>query len=920
MRRFDEYQAFAVADPLFFDTLGRAPFDPDLQREMSELVGADGEVTESGVWAGCRAVAAPPLPEHGWKIHVSAVPEDAAVALRAVAAEFHRTPFHFKCLRSTRLVRLGAARWWPPGQIGKVVVIYTHSAEQCRELLARLAGPLADVRGPYVLTDRRYGKSGCLYYRYGEFISSGTVGADGTARSVLHGPDGRRWTDDRDPVYRRPPWVPELCDEEQADGSGSHVLHGYQVVRALHYGGAGGVYLARRVSDGREVVLKEARPHTAHAEDGSDAQQRLRREFEALQLLSGTGVAPEPLELFEEWEHLFLAEEFVDGMALVTFIGRSNPIAGNAVTEQGVAEYAKVVDTVVDGLREALAACHARDLVHGDVSLTNVVVDPETLRVRLIDFESVRSLSARQDQYPGTPGFAPAMPAQPTTADGRTSGDSAVADRATDGRAFDEYALAAVELAMLLPRNTLLALDPPALARSTRHVAALLRRPVDGLLHALGLPLDEAPEQRLDLPDAVARAVGFMEAVMTPEREDRPFPADPAVFRTNPWSVAHGAAGVLRAVHGITGRFPEPIRDWMVRAEPRLDRLPPGLCYGLAGVAWTLCDAGEPDWGAAVLDRALRTASGTAGGSGTATASGTTRATAAADALPADLATGSAGLGLACLALWRGIGETRHLHEAARIADGLVEAAEDAGQGLYWSDGTGRPPQIGYAHGSSGIALFLLYLHCATGDDRYLRVGRRALAHDLAQGVVQGDGMLSIPGRVGSAVYSPYWLRGSAGVGTALARYCALLPDEEPLHRALDGILRRGVGGVTITTGLYRGMAGPTNLALDCVRLLDRPDLREPAERSARAILSLAGRRPEGLAFPGESLLRYSTDFATGSAGIALVLDRLHRGSADFNYTLDELLPATGAGPVPAGAAAAAGTPGTPGTVGGRDA
>ncbi|MFD0351303.1 hypothetical protein ACFQ0M_45255 [Kitasatospora aburaviensis] len=335
MRRFDEYQAFAVADPLFFDTLGRAPFDPDLQREMSELVGADGEVTESGVWAGCRAVAAPPLPEHGWKIHVSAVPEDAAVALRAVAAEFHRTPFHFKCLRSTRLVRLGAARWWPPGQIGKVVVIYTHSAEQCRELLARLAGPLADVRGPYVLTDRRYGKSGCLYYRYGEFISSGTVGADGTARSVLHGPDGRRWTDDRDPVYRRPPWVPELCDEEQADGSGSHVLHGYQVVRALHYGGAGGVYLARRVSDGREVVLKEARPHTAHAEDGSDAQQRLRREFEALQLLSGTGVAPEPLELFEEWEHLFLAEEFVDGMALVTFIGRSNPIAGNAVTEQG---------------------------------------------------------------------------------------------------------------------------------------------------------------------------------------------------------------------------------------------------------------------------------------------------------------------------------------------------------------------------------------------------------------------------------------------------------------------------------------------------------------------------------------------------------------------------------------------------------
>ncbi|WP_371502562.1 class III lanthionine synthetase LanKC [Kitasatospora sp. NBC_00374] len=883
MRRIDEYQAYSVADPLFFETLGRASFDADLQHELSELVGAEGEVTASGVWAGCRPVAAPALPAHGWKIHVSAVPEDAPAALRAVAAEFRRTPFHFKCLRSTRLVRLGAARWWPPGQIGKVVVIYTHSARQCRELLARLTGPLAHVRGPYVLTDRRYGDSGCLYYRYGEFTPSGAVAADGTPLPVLHGPDGRQWTDERVPVYRRPPWVPELFDEEQPAAAGSHVLHGYQVVRALHYGGAGGVYLARRVSDGRQVVLKEARPHTAHAEDGSDAQVRLRREFDALKRLRGTGAAPEPLELFEEWEHLFLAEEFVDGQPLISFIGLRNPVAANALSARTAAEYTEVVDTVVDGLRAALAACHARDLVHGDVSLTNVLVDPRTLRVRLIDFESVRPLNARQDQYPRTPGFAPAEP-------GGTF----------DGRAFDEYALAAVELAMLLPRNTLLALDPPALARSTRHVAGLLRRPVDGLFRTLGLPLDESPEDRLDLPAAVARAVAFIEAVMTPERDDRPFPADPAVFRTNPWSVAHGAAGVLRAVHGVTGHFPEPIRDWMNRAEPALDRLPPGLCFGLAGVGWTLCDAGESDWGAAVLNRALRTTT----------------------ALPADLATGAAGLGLACLAVWRRTREGRYLHEAARIGDELIADARDTGQGLFWPDATGRAPQVGYAHGSSGIAAFLLYLSRATGDEAYLRIGRRALEHDLAQGVVQDDGMFSVPGRVGSEVYSPYWLRGSAGVGTALARYCRLLPDDAPLHRALDGILRRGVGGVTITTGLYRGMAGPTNLALDCAQLLDRPELREPALRGARAILSLAGHRPEGLAFPGESLLRYSTDFATGSAGIALVLDRLHRGSADFNYTLDELLPAT-TGPAPGGVPAPASAPrsgSVPTPAGGRDA
>ena len=49
-------------------------------------------------------------------------------------------------------------------------------------------------------------------------------------------------------------------------------------------------------------MLKESRPDTAFALDGSDRHTRLRREFDALTLLAGTGVAPQPYELFEAWE------------------------------------------------------------------------------------------------------------------------------------------------------------------------------------------------------------------------------------------------------------------------------------------------------------------------------------------------------------------------------------------------------------------------------------------------------------------------------------------------------------------------------------------------------------------------------------------------------------------------------------------
>jgi hypothetical protein len=189
------------------------------------------------------------------------------------------------------------------------------------------------------------------------------------------------------------------------------------------------------------------------------------------------------------------------------------------------------------------------------------------------------------------------------------------------------------------------------------------------------------------------------------------------------------------------------------------------------------------------------------------------------------------------------------------------------------------------------VALFLLYLHLATGDPGYLRIGRRALAHDLAQGVEQDSGVLAFPSRAGGEVFYPYWERGAAGVGTALARYCRVLPDEA-LRQTLDRIMEYDVGGISVSPALFTGMAGPANLALDCAELFDRADWRARAHRMAQAIAALACDQPEGVAFPGEGLLRYSTDFATGSAGVALVLHRAAAGGPDFNYTLDELLPA----------------------------
>lgn len=60
----------------------------------------------------------------------------------------------------------------------------------------------------------------------------------------------------------------------------------------------------------------------------------------------------------------------------------------------------------------------------------------------------------------------------------------------------------------------------------------------------------------------------------------------------------------------------------------------------------------------------------------------------------------------------------------------------------------------------------------------------------------------------------------------------------------------------------------------------------------ADGISLFALQRSNGIAFPGEQLLRISTDFGTGAAGIGLYLHRLaHAGSVgNPNFFVDALL------------------------------
>jgi hypothetical protein len=133
---------------------------------------------------------------------------------------------------------------------------------------------------------------------------------------------------------------------------------------------------------------------------------------------------------------------------------------------------------------------------------------------------------------------------------------------------------------------------------------------------------------------------------------------------------------------------------------------------------------------------------------------------------------------------------------------------------------------------------------------------------------------------------------------TTLARYLTVTPDDGELRGWLAPLVGNVSHKYAAFPQLFHGLAGMGNALLDVWCLTGDGCCLEAAWRTAEGVLLFRVDRPEGVGFPGEQTVRESADFATGTAGVALFLDRLlgsGTGRCDnFNFVVDELLPGYG--------------------------
>jgi tRNA A-37 threonylcarbamoyl transferase component Bud32 len=833
------YEVYCLADEVFYDS-------PTLVRRDD----VDFALARGPVPAGYRRfqlddwlVHQPEgleLPPQGWKIHASACQDNAEEILDVIWNYCVPRRIAFKFIRSPELLFLRNLKYAERGSSGKFVTIYPADEAALEVVLSELGRLLEGRQGPYILSDLRWG-DGPLYVRYGGFAERYCVGPSGELELAIADASGQLVADRRGSTFQVPPWVtlPACLAPHLAARNGTTIQDlPYRFDRALHFSNGGGIYAGEDLRTQSKVVLKEARPHTALSIDGADAVTRLRHERDMLERLAGTGAVPALVDYFTLGEHDFLVEEFIEGQTLNSLIIQRWPLVAQQTDAEEAAAYASwALDTyaLVD---RAVAAVHDRGVVIGDLHPDNMLVRPDG-SVVLIDLEVATLADDRRRPTLADPGFTPPR------------------DRA--GIDVDRHALACLRLYMFLPLTTLLVLDRGKAEHFADAITQVFPVPPEFVAAAVrtitGADARDVPAAPTTVePDAAGwRAArdslaGGILASATPDRDDRLFPGDVRQFFTGALNLAHGAAGVLYALHTTgAGRYPDH-EDWLLqRATHPKHGTRVGLYDGLHGVAFTLDALGRRSDALSVLEICLDELDGRE------------------ERIGLDLAGGLAGVALNLAHFAETTGDAGLWERAWRTAD-LVAGRLGSEDSVGEISG-GPHPYAGLLRGSSGPALMFLRLYEHSRDPALLDLAAVALRQDLRRCVASTYGPLEVnEGRR----TMPYVADGSVGIAFVLDDYLAHRADERFADAAMQ-IRGAAEGQFYGQTGLFYGRAG-------MIMYLSRE--HPPGEAGRDAVVATHVRRlgwhamtyKGHMAFPGDQLLRLSMDLATGSAGVLLAL------------------------------------------------
>lgn len=243
-----------------------------------------------------------------------------------------------------------------------------------------------------------------------------------------------------------------------------------------------------------------------------------------------------------------------------------------------------------------------------------------------------------------------------------------------------------------------------------------------------------------------------------------------------------------------------------------------------------------------------------------------------------DVIGGSAGCISSLLSLYRVRPTAATLATAIECGNHLVAHAQPMSAGVGWlNPAIGEVPLTGFSHGAAGIALSLLELAEACGEDHFRQTALAAMAYERSVFSVEKQNWpdlrhIPIEIRERKENYTTTWCHGAAGIGMARLAYLKYNDDaliKEEIEIALQTTLNQGFG---LNHSLCHGDLGNLELLLLASQMLDNSDCPVQLKRITALVLDSIDKNgwctgiPLGLESPG---------LMSGLAGIGYQLLRL---------------------------------------------
>jgi len=156
-------------------------------------------------------------------------------------------------------------------------------------------------------------------------------------------------------------------------------LAGYQITDLIYKGTRTQVYRGLAIQDGRPVILKNLRKEYPTFEE----LLQFRHQYVITKNLEVAGIV-KPITLEKEGNGYLLVMEDVGGISLLEYMGE-NPL--------NLEEFFPVAIALI----EILDNLHKKRIIHKDIKPANILINPETKEIFLIDF-SIASLLPKESQ------------------------------------------------------------------------------------------------------------------------------------------------------------------------------------------------------------------------------------------------------------------------------------------------------------------------------------------------------------------------------------------------------------------------------------------------------------------------------------------------------------------------------------------